>query len=59
MPLIQVSSLSKKRRGAWEIRRREKILFPPERVWSALTEPRALTAWWCDEAELDLRPGGI
>ncbi len=59
MPMIQVSNLSKKRRGAWEIRRREKILFPPERVWSALTEPGELTAWWCDEAELDLRPGGI
>ena len=57
--MIQVSNLSRKRRGAWEIRRREKILFPPERVWIALTEPGELTAWWCDEAELDLRPGGI
>jgi len=58
MALIQVSNLSRKSRGAWEIRRREKILYPPERVWSALTEPAQLAAWWCEETELDLRPGG-
>ena len=57
MAMIQVSTLSRKSRGAWETRRREKILYPPERVWSALTEARQLEEWWCDKAELDLRPG--
>jgi|GEM_PF-1438311 len=58
MAMIQVSNLSRKSRGAWETQRREKILYPPERVWSALTEARQLEEWWCDKAELDLRPGG-
>ena len=58
MALIQVSNLSRKSRGAWETHRREKILYPPERVWSALTEAQQLKKWWCDEAEIDLRPGG-
>lgn len=59
MPLIQVSNLSRKPRDGWETRRREKILYPLERVWSALTESSQLRKWWCDEAEIDLRPGGL
>ena len=27
-------------------------------VWAALTDPSWLAAWFADEAELDLRPGG-
>ena len=27
-------------------------------VWAALTDPAWLAAWFADEAELDLRPGG-
>jgi uncharacterized protein YndB with AHSA1/START domain len=42
----------------WSALRRERIARPPERVWRALTDPRELAAWWCDEADLDLRPGG-
>ncbi|HVR73320.1 MAG TPA: SRPBCC family protein [Planctomycetota bacterium] len=29
-----------------------------ERVWRALVEPHELEKWWCDEAEVDPRPGG-
>ena len=59
MALIKVSNLSRKPRGKWETRRREKILYPLERVWAALTEPEQLAQWWCDEAEIDLRKGGL
>ena len=32
---------------------------PPETVWSILTEPKHIQAWWAfDGAEVDLRPGG-
>jgi uncharacterized protein YndB with AHSA1/START domain len=36
------------------------ILLPasPERVWSALTEGRELSAWFGAEVELEARPGG-
>jgi uncharacterized protein YndB with AHSA1/START domain len=31
---------------------------PPERVWTALTRPDQLGAWFGTHASLDLRPGG-
>ncbi len=40
------------------------IAAPPERVFEALTDPRELAAWWCDDAarslecDADPRPGG-
>ena len=38
---------------------RELILpAPPERVWTALTEPDQLSAWFGTRATVDLRPGG-
>jgi uncharacterized protein YndB with AHSA1/START domain len=38
---------------------RELILpAPPARVWTALTRPDQLSAWFGTEATLDLRPGG-
>jgi uncharacterized protein YndB with AHSA1/START domain len=38
---------------------RELILpVPPERVWTALTRPDQLSAWFGTQASIDLRPGG-
>jgi uncharacterized protein YndB with AHSA1/START domain len=38
---------------------RELILpVPPARVWTALTQPDQLTAWFGTHATIDLRPGG-
>jgi uncharacterized protein YndB with AHSA1/START domain len=38
---------------------REVILpVPPERVWTALTQPDQLSAWFGTQATIDLRPGG-
>lgn len=31
---------------------------PPELVWAIVTEPRHVSRWFSDEAEIDLRPGG-
>jgi uncharacterized protein YndB with AHSA1/START domain len=38
---------------------RELILpVPPARVWTALTQPDQLSAWFGTQASIDLRPGG-
>jgi uncharacterized protein YndB with AHSA1/START domain len=38
---------------------RELILpVPPARVWTALTRPDQLSAWFGTQASIDLRPGG-
>jgi uncharacterized protein YndB with AHSA1/START domain len=38
---------------------RELILpASPERVWAALTQPEGLSAWFGQQASVDLRPGG-
>ena len=38
---------------------REVILpVPPARVWTALTRPDQLSAWFGTQATIDLRPGG-
>jgi uncharacterized protein YndB with AHSA1/START domain len=40
------------------IEREVQIDAPVETVWSIVTEPRNITRWFADEAEVDLRPGG-
>jgi len=40
------------------IERTVQIAHPPERVWAALTTAEGLAAWFGNEAEIDLRPGG-
>jgi uncharacterized protein YndB with AHSA1/START domain len=32
---------------------------PPDVVWAIVTEARHLAGWFSDEAEIDLRPGGL
>ena len=34
------------------------IAHPPSTVWAALTTAEGLSAWFGDEATIDLRPGG-
>ncbi|SDG67384.1 SRPBCC domain-containing protein [Pseudonocardia oroxyli] len=34
------------------------VARPPERVWTALTTPEGLAAWFGRQARIDLRPGG-
>ena len=47
------------RKGAgWRVARRELIPHPPKRVWTALTNPDELTAWFCERADVDLRKRG-
>lgn len=43
------------------IEREVLIKAPIERVWSALTEPTSVSAWFCNGAEvtIDLREGGV
>lgn len=47
--------------NADRIEREIVIEAPIERVWSALTEPSSVSAWFCNGAEtsIDLRPGGV
>jgi len=40
------------------IERTLELPAPPERVWTAITDPVELGKWFPDRAELDLRPGG-
>jgi uncharacterized protein YndB with AHSA1/START domain len=40
------------------IERTVQIAQPPEKVWAALTTAEGLSAWFGDEAAIDLRPGG-
>jgi uncharacterized protein YndB with AHSA1/START domain len=35
------------------------IEAPPEVVWRAVTEPDQIAMWFSEEAELELRPGGV
>jgi uncharacterized protein YndB with AHSA1/START domain len=39
------------------LRFERRLLQPPERVWSAITDPAEIEAWW-GAADVDLRPGG-
>jgi uncharacterized protein YndB with AHSA1/START domain len=41
-----------------KIEKRLELNVPPERVWSAITDPGELVQWFPDRAEVDLRPGG-
>jgi uncharacterized protein YndB with AHSA1/START domain len=40
------------------IERTVQIAHSPEKVWAALTTAEGLSAWFGDEATIDLRPGG-
>jgi uncharacterized protein YndB with AHSA1/START domain len=40
------------------IERTVQVAHPPEKVWAALTTAEGLSAWFGDEATIDLRPGG-
>ena len=40
------------------IERTVDLAHPPGEVWAALTTAEGLGAWFGDEAEIDLRPGG-
>jgi uncharacterized protein YndB with AHSA1/START domain len=40
------------------IERTVEIAHPPARVWAALTTAEGLSAWFGQEAGIDLRPGG-
>jgi uncharacterized protein YndB with AHSA1/START domain len=40
------------------IERTLELAHPPAKVWAALTTAEGLGAWFGNEAEIDLRPGG-
>jgi uncharacterized protein YndB with AHSA1/START domain len=40
------------------IERSVELAHPPATVWAALTTPEGLSAWFGDEATIDLRAGG-
>jgi len=40
------------------IERSVELAHPPTTVWTALTTSEGLSAWFGDEATIDLRPGG-
>ncbi len=40
------------------IERTLQLAHPPARVWTALTTPEGLAAWFGEHATIDLRPGG-
>src|SRR5258708_2575190 len=40
------------------IERSGELAHLPAKVWAALTTPEGLSAWFGDQATLDLRPGG-
>jgi uncharacterized protein YndB with AHSA1/START domain len=40
------------------IERSVELAHLPAKVWAALTTPEGLSAWFGDQATLDLRPGG-
>jgi uncharacterized protein YndB with AHSA1/START domain len=40
------------------IERTVELAHPPAQVWAALTTAEGLSAWFGDEATIDLRPGG-
>ena len=40
------------------IERTVEIAHPPAAVWAALTTDEGLSAWFGNEATIDLRPGG-
>jgi uncharacterized protein YndB with AHSA1/START domain len=41
------------------IERTVEIAHPPGKVWAALTTAEGLSAWFGQEARIDLRPGGL
>jgi uncharacterized protein YndB with AHSA1/START domain len=40
------------------IERTVQVAHPPQKVWAALTTAEGLAAWFGNQAEIDLRPGG-
>lgn len=57
-PIVWTSFQELAPRAPWWVRRRELIAASPDRVWKALTEPAELNRWWCDDARIELVPGG-
>lgn len=57
MRFVKLSDLSPPT-APWLVRRKELLPVPPERAWQALTRPEELARWWCDDADVKLRPGG-
>jgi uncharacterized protein YndB with AHSA1/START domain len=41
------------------IEREIRIEAPLEVVWDVITNPKEIVNWFADEAEIDLRPGGV
>ncbi len=41
------------------IERTMELAHPPAKVWAALTTAEGLGTWFGNEAEIDLRPGGL
>jgi uncharacterized protein YndB with AHSA1/START domain len=44
--------------GQFELRFERRLAHPASKVWQALTDPTALTHWFPQRVEADLRPGG-
>ena len=40
------------------IERTVELAHPPQKVWAALTTAEGLAAWFGNQAQIDLRPGG-
>jgi uncharacterized protein YndB with AHSA1/START domain len=44
--------------GRFFLRFERRLAHPPEKVWTALTDPAELTHWFPVDVQADLRPGG-
>jgi uncharacterized protein YndB with AHSA1/START domain len=44
--------------GRYSLRFERRLAHPPEKVWTALTDPDELTHWFPVDVRADLRPGG-
>ena len=44
--------------GRFVLRFERRLAHPPEKVWTALTDPAELTHWFPVDVQADLRPGG-
>ena len=44
--------------GRFSLRFERRLAHPPEKVWTALTDPAELTHWFPVDVQAELRPGG-